>query len=238
MKDRRSVSVPIIRPLACAFGLNEAVMSSGSELRTARRKARNGMVDVHVPRKLEKSLTYTNNYDNDSLFKFGKSAWRHRGMKKRLRNKQASAKTFQTGSLSSSSESGIGTKACSRLPRAKSLSKKLSSRKKKDKVNGCIDDFIISASSSSSSWTHSSGNEASRETSVDGETEVRDKYDADSYEDIFYSRESLRIQDCYEERDTLVLQLHIPTQQTPHQVESLDVQYLPFKIPTLKTEMA
>ena len=79
-KQKRSVSVPIIRPLACAFGLNETVVSSGSERHErgfSRRKSNKSMVHIDVPRKLKKSLT---KYDDDdqSLFKLRKPVRRRR----------------------------------------------------------------------------------------------------------------------------------------------------------------
>lgn len=238
--EKRQAPRPSIRPLACAFGLHDVMMSSGSEkeLGSARRQnSRHSIVHIDMPRRLKKSLTVTD--DNDTVFKFRKPARRHRGEKRGAfpTNKETSTRTFQTGSVSSSSSSGtIGTRAFYRLPSPRGLSKKLSSRKKKSSTKESRDDLIVArASSSSSLWTDSSaGNEASRDTSVDDETEVRDKYGiSESYEDIFPM--SVNIQDCYEERDALVLQLNIPTLQTHQPVESLDVEYLPFKIPTLQT---
>lgn len=228
-KQKRSVSVPIIRPLACAFGLNETVVSSGSEQHErgfSRRKSNKSMVHIDVPRKLKKSLT---KYDDDdqSLFKLRKPVRRRlRGMKKG--RKQASEKTFQTaGSISSASSSRrIEPRACNRLPSRKNLSKKIPSPK--ESMQESRDDINIASSSSSSFWSDSSGNQASQEASVGNESEERDEYDVRSYEDFFFMNETTQVPDCYEETDALVLQLHIPTET--RLIESLDVEYQPFKI--------
>ena len=90
------------------------------------------------------------------------------------------------------------------------------------------DDIIIASSSSSSRWTDSSGNQASQEASVGNESEERDEYDIRSFEDFFFMNETTQVPDCYEETDALVLQLHIPTET--RLIESLDVEYQPFKI--------
>jgi hypothetical protein len=223
--QKRSISVPIIRPLACAFGLNEPDVSSGSE-RIPSRKSSTSMVHIDMPRNLKKSRTKCDD-DDQSLFKFGKPARRRlRGKKGR---KQASEKTFQASSISSaSSSSGIGTRACYLLSSPKKLSKKLSSRRKQY-VQENRDDIIAS---SSSSWTDSSGNLASREPSVGSGSEARDQYVVNPKEDSFILSESAQVTDCYEETEALVLQLHIPMET--RLIESLDVEYRPFKI----TEMA
>jgi hypothetical protein len=229
MQQKRSASVPITRPLTCAFAFNEPIKSSGSEHEqgfATRRKTNRSIVHIDMPRKLKKSLNGTD-WETDSLFN---PTRRLRGKKK---GKQVSEKRFQTGSISSSSSDGIGTRARYRLPSPKDF-RKQSHRKKPIQSR---DDTIVAASSSSSCWTGSSGNEASRDSTGDDEIKVPDAHhDVDAYEDFAFNNESLYVQDCYEQVDTLVLQLTIPMET--RLIEKLDVEYQLFKIMTLKPEAA
>lgn len=214
----------IIRPLACAFGVpNEVMMSSSLENENSRRKtSRSSLVHFDIARKLKQSFTSSD--DSDSVFKFGKPA-RHRGKKKSTSKKQPNP-------ISSSSASGAGTRACYRFPTQRRHSKKFPSRKR-NSFKDSRDDFVLSSSSSSSyCLTDSSDTEGSRDTSVESKIAVRDRYEVAETEPRL-----LHVQDCYEEHDALVLQLHIPPPQI-HSAETLEVEYLPFKIPVLKTGIA
>jgi len=240
MIERRSVAAPVVRPLACAFGMNEAATCSGleNEKSAGRRRPTTRMVHVDIPKRLKQSLTLSD--DNDLIFKFGKPT-RRRGKKKIAPKREASAKTIQTSSISSSS--ATETRGCYRLPLRKRLSVKFASRKrntsKKSRSN-----FVLSESSSSC-LTGSSHDEESHDASIKSEIEISDNYQVaeTGHDDIsreggrLLMAESVRIQDCYEELDALVLQLHIPPQHT-HFTENLDVEYLPFKISIMKTNVA
>lgn len=229
-KEKRSVSAQVIRPLARAFGLNESFrMNSDYDNETgARRRSPTSMVRINIPRKLKQSLTTAD--DNDSVFKFGSSS-KLRGKKKSEPKKDASTKTFQTSSTSSSS--AHGTCACYRLPSPRQLSKKLLTKKWRP-TKECRDDFVISESSSSCSSGFSI-NEGSSESSFDSVSEMRDNYLADDFGSNPTTQAFYLVQDCYEEHDALILQLHIPSEHHTQPSERLDVEYLPFKIPVIRT---
>lgn len=209
------------------------------------------MVHIDIPRKLKESLTFSD--DNDSILKLRRPSRRRASRKApRMPKKESSDKTLQTVSVSSASP--VVGRSCYRFPSRKRLSKKLSSRKNHTSIKESRDDDGVSHSSSSSSscLTDPSHNDESHDASVESNIEVRDKYQANETvpplamewhhdfnedeleEQVFPSMESLHIQDCVEEQDALVLQLHIPA-HTRDQSENLDVEYLPFKIPVMKS---
>jgi hypothetical protein len=249
-KQRRSVSSPIIRPFACVFRTNEVLMSSHSEKERAarRRSPTTGVVHIDLPKKLKETLSTSD--DNDSIFQLRKPGTKRRGKKKTTPKKQVSTKTLQTSAMSSSvaSASANCTRSSYRLPSRRGLVKRFSSRKTSP-VKECVDDVIDHSSSSSSSClTYTSNNEGDHDDSVDSDCGLGDKYEveeteppltvewqqrgekAEEEESFAVSQASLHVQDCVEEQDALVLQLHIPSQDVSG---NLDVEYLPFKIPAV-----
>jgi hypothetical protein len=198
--------------------------------------------------------------DNDSIFHLKKpGAAKRRGKKKTPPKKQVSTtKTRQTSAMSSSvaSASANCTRTCYRMPsrRGIGLVKRLSSRKTSP-FKECVDDVIEPSSSSSSSClTYTSNDERVHDDSAESDCDMGDKYEVeeseptltvewqqrgekeDTEEESFQvSQASLHVQDCVEEQDALVLQLHIPSQDVS---ENLDVEYLPFKIPAMKSGIA
>lgn len=253
-KPIRSKSSPIIKPLACAFGMNEAIMSSsGSDNEPPINARHKSLVHIDVPRRFKESLTFSD--DNDSILKLRKPK-RRRG--KNARKKQAStSSTIQTAALSPTSAGSIVNKkrSCYRFPLQKGLSKKFPSLQSMAKESRDDDDFVNSSSDSSSCLTESSGDiqGPSRDASVESNIDERDKYEVeevvppltvewhhsvdDEQVEGFPTSETIQVQDCFEEQDTLILQLHIPVPPQPL-MESLDVEYLPFKVPVLQTDTA
>lgn len=226
-------------------------MSSDSEKeRTVRRRSpTTGVVHIDLPKKLKKTLSMSD--ENDSIFQLKKPGAKRRGKKTTTPKKQVSTKTIQTSAMSSSvaSASANCTRSCYSLPSRRGLVKRFSSRKTSP-VKGCVDDVIDPSSSSSSSClTYTSNNEGDHDASLDSDCGLGDKYEVEETEppltvewqqrgekeeeeeeSFAVSQASLHVQDCVEEQDALVLQLHIPSQDVS---ENLDVEYLPFKIPAV-----
>lgn len=186
---------------------------------------------LNFPKQLVCSLTSSE--DSDSFLKSQRLTRIKMGLKKQM---LASGITKQPGSPSSGSSSE--SRRAYRLRSGKRIDEK---KKKSKSCPPPSKNFVVS--SSSSYLIESSPHETSTDSPSSSQSAL-ELHDESSSTQEHYSKEEMRNTEKIERlhisspvanEEALVVQLKIPSWNPQHRLESLDVEYLVFKVPAMKT---